>query len=217
MSQPISKDAVPPSASQRRRRGPRPFVSAFLGSRARLDRRRVRRYRHEPALRAPDRARPIQGRRARAGRSDRRRLAHHLGAADRRHRKIRAVPDAGRQQGRRRHPFAQGARAARARAEDDAGVFPRRRRVGPVLRRRDDHAGDFRSFRARRPEAGRRRPCAVCSAGDDRHPCPAFRRPEPGDGQGRGLLRPDHGGLLRCQRRARRLCISPRPGASWRP
>ena len=201
MSHPVSKDAAPPPVYGGEG-GPDAFVRAFLGSHARLDRRRLRRHRHEPPLRAADGARSVQ-RPARAPRSYRRRLAHHLGAADRRHREICAVPDAGRQQGRRRHPLAQGARAARPWAKDDDRVSARRRRVRPVLGRRHDHAGDFRALRARRTETGRRRSRALHLTRDHRHPRCAVRRPEPRHGQSRGLLQPDHGGVFRRQRRAR--------------
>ena len=57
----------------------------------------------------------------------------------------------------------------------------------------------------------------VCSAGDDRHPCRAVRRPEPGDRQGRGLLQPDHGDLLRRQRRARPRAYRLGMEHSWGP
>ena len=92
---------------------------------------------------------------------DRHRLADRLGAADRRHRQIRAVPDAGRQQGRGRHSLARRAGADRARQTHGRRVPARRRRGGAVLRRRDHHAGDFGAVRARRPEAGQRRPRAL--------------------------------------------------------
>ena len=147
----------------------------------------------------------------------RRRLAHHLGAAARRHRKIRAVPDAGGQQGRRRHAVAGGARAERPGPTDDDRVSAGRRRVGPFFRRRDYHSGDFGAFRARRIETGRRRSGALCAAGDDRHPCAAVRRPEPRHGPGCGLLQPDHGDVLRRQRRTWAYRISPPPGSFWRP
>ena len=45
-------------------------------------------------------------------------FADRLGAADRRHRQICVVPHAGRQQGRRRHPLAQRARAHGSRARN---------------------------------------------------------------------------------------------------
>ena len=87
-------------------------------------------------------------------------LADRLGAADRRHRQIRAVPDAGRQQGRGRHPFARRARPHGARQADRRGVPARRRRRGAVLRRRHHHAGDLGAFGAGGPEAGQRRAVA---------------------------------------------------------
>ena len=82
-------------------------------------------------------------------------------------------------------------------------ISARRRRSGPLFGRRDYHSGDFGSFRARGTEAGRRRPGALCAAGDDRHPCAAVRGPEPRHGQGRGFLQPDHDYVFRRQRRAR--------------
>ena len=105
MSNPVSKDAVSPSSVSSGGEGPGPFVQEFRGSGARFDRRRVRRYRHKPALRVEDSARPAGRGRARPASGHRRRLAHHLGAAARRHREIRAVPDAGGQQGRGRQRY----------------------------------------------------------------------------------------------------------------
>ena len=191
-----------PAASLWRRGRPDAFLRTFLDHGAELDRRRFRRHRHEPPLRAADGAWPVQGP-ARGARGDRRGFAHHLGAAHRGHREICRVPDAGRQQGRRRHPVPEGARPARARAADDDRLSPRGRRIGAVLGRRDDHAGDFGSLRARRPEAGRRQSRALCPARDSGDPGPPVRRPKPRHGAGGGLFQPDHGGVLRRQRRAR--------------
>ncbi len=44
----------------------------------------------------------------------------------------------------------------------------RRRRRGAVFRRRDHHPGDFGALRARGPQTGRRRSCALRAAGDRR-------------------------------------------------
>ena len=125
----------------------------------------------------------FEGRRARARRSHRRRLADHLGADDRRHREIRAVPDAGRQQGRGRHPVADGAGAARARAARRRGRFclaSPARRCSPATR------SSRRRFRCSRRSKGlkqrRRQRSRPTSCRRPRHPGAAVRRAEPRHG-----------------------------------
>ena len=105
----------------------------------------------------------------RADRGHRHRLAHHLGAADRRHGEIRAFSDDGGQQGRRRHSFAQRAGPDGARQQVENRLPARRRGRGAVFRRRDHHAGDLGAISARGPEAGQSRPRDLCAARDDRH------------------------------------------------
>ena len=81
--------------------------------------------------------------RARRAAGRRHGIAHHLGAADRRHRQICPVSDAGGQQGRRRHPVAAGAGARRSAAFRDrpaaslgvlgAAMFYRRFMIMPAI------------------------------------------------------------------------------------
>ena len=69
-----------------------------------------------------------------------------------------------------------------------------------VLRRRGDHAGAVGAVRGRRPEdrdAGVR---ALRRAAHRRHPDRAVRRAVARHREGRGLLRPDHAGLVRRHR-----------------
>ena len=60
------------------------------------------------------------------------------------------------------------------------------------------------------------RPHALHLAGDHRHSRYAVRRPKPRDGQSRSLLQPDHGRVFRRQRRARNCAYRLRIGASCR-
>ena len=180
----------------------------LLGADARQHRRRLWRYRHQPALRVP--------------RSDRRR--------DRRRRGRRASavlgvlslilwalivivtlkyvadPAARRQQRRGRHARADGAGAARARHEHaDRCVLLGIDRRRAVLRRRHHHAGDLGAVGGRRPQgrdAGLR---ALRRAADRRDPGRAVRRAVARHRAGRGVLRPDHAGLVRRDRGRRAL------------
>ena len=87
-----------------------------LDARARLDRRRLRRHRHQPALRLARGAAARAGRRrTRRERGDRRHLAAALGADPHRHAEVRRADPARRQPRRGRHAVADGAGAARAR------------------------------------------------------------------------------------------------------
>ena len=113
----------------------------LLGLTDRRDRRGVRRYRHQPALRVPRSAGPGRRRRAGRRRDPRRAQPRLVDAVPRRHGQIRAVPDAREQSRRGRRAGAGGAGAARARLAVAHRDRARRGGRGVVLRRRDDHAG----------------------------------------------------------------------------
>ena len=144
-------------------------------------------------------------RRPASPRPDRRRgFADRLGADRHRHRQIRPVPDAGRQQGRGRHPFADGPGANRARQAHAADFLSRRRRLGAVFRRRDHHAGDFRALGGGGAQSAFAQPRPVHPAGDHRHPDPAVPRPEPRHGGHFRAVRSGDDRVLPVHRRARR-------------
>ena len=115
-------------------------------------RRRLRRHRHEPAVRTQGsvRKRPPSGADRRA-QHPRHPFPGVLGARVNRVDQVHRLHHAREQQGRRRHHGADGAGAARgegpcARAGPDAAGIVRR---GAVLRRQADHAGDFGALRRR--------------------------------------------------------------------
>ena len=126
-------------------------VGGILGADARQHRRRLWRYRHQPAL-CVARIGHRGGRRRQSGeRTGRARhsVADHLGAADRRDCEIRADAAARRQQRRRRHAGADGAGIAQRRAAHIVRDPARHRQRRAVLRRCHDHAGAVRSVRRR--------------------------------------------------------------------
>ena len=180
----------------------------LLGHGAWLGRRRLRRHRHEPALRAQGLAGAHQADRHACDGNRRDRLAADLGADLHRHRQVRAVHHARRQQGRRRHALADGACAARGWQAHHADLPARRRRRSAVFGRRDHHAGDLGPLGDRGPETARRAPVrrflALYPADHHRDPDLAVHGAEPRHGQGRCPVRPDHGSVLRHARDARR-------------
>ena len=216
MSQPVSREAAPPSTYQAEGGASRPLERQLLDSRARLDRRRLRRHRNEPALRAADGARPAEG--LRRGPADvigvvsliiwallivvTAKYVLFLMQADNKGEggilSLKAL--------------AQRALGQRTTIAFLLGVAG----IGAVFRRRDHHAGDFRSLRARGTEAGRRRSRALCPARDNRHSGAPLHRPEPRHGGRRGLLRTDHGGRSSWSMPCSACFTSPTPGASWR-
>ena len=130
------------------------FQRKLLGADARQRRRRLWRYRHQPALRLPRSG--GGGGRVRPGdpRHRARRAVDDPVVADRRrHHQIRADAAARRQQRRGRHAVADGAGDPRARPADAARAAARRHRRGDVSRRLGDHAGDLGAVGGRRPEA----------------------------------------------------------------
>ena len=188
------------------------IAHGVLGADPRQHRRRLRRHRHQPALRLPR-----GGRRPRSAPSGRRRASAVLGVLSLIlwalivvvTLEIRPHPAARRQQRRGRHAGADGAGAARAAAKARGlvvllGIISAR----AVLRRRRHHAGAVGAVGGRRPEdrhAGLR---PLRRAADGRHPDRAVRGAVARHRQRRGLLRPDHAGLVR------RASRSPASGTS---
>ena len=176
----------------------------LLGAYARQRRGRLRRYRHQPALRA---ARGGAGRRRSGWHGDARRrarraLADPVGADHHRHAQIRPAPAARRQQRRGRHAHADGARLARARQDHGRGDAARHHQRLAVLRRCGDHAGAVGAVRDRRPQgrdAGLR---CLHRAADGGDPGRSVRGAVAWHRAGRDLLRPDHGGVVHRDRLA---------------
>ena len=128
--------------------------SGFLGLALALDRRRLRRHRHEPALCAARVTRAFQERGTARRGGDRHRLAPDLGAVFHRHPAkyvLFLMRADNRGEGGTLSP--DGAGAAGAAAPFGVRVLPRCRRGGSVLGRCDHHAGDLGALRARGAEA----------------------------------------------------------------
>ena len=177
-----------------------------LGAHSRQHRRRLRRYRNEPALclaRSGDR-------RCREGRPDdarggaRRALAHPLGVDCRRHAEICAHPAAGGQQGRRRDACPDGVGAARVEQEHRRRRILRHHQRGAVLWRRNDHAGTVGAVRDRGAQSRNPSRRSLYRAGhgrDSRRPvCRAIN----GYREGGSVLRPHHRRVVRRHRHSRR-------------
>ena len=172
---------------------------------------RLWRHRHEPALCAARIALACFQGGAAHGRGDHRRdVAAHLCADLHGHGQICAVPHARRQPRRRRHTVADGACAVGAGEARPHRLPARRRRRRAFFGRRDHHAGDLGALGRRGPRS-RHGPfqglCEfqrLCAGDHHRDPGPAVLGAKPRHGEGRGLFRADHGGVLPRDRRARR-------------
>ncbi len=161
--------------------------------------RRLRRHRHQPALRGEavgDRGRrPFARALRRAGRS----LDDLLVARDRGDGQIRRLHHARRQQWRGRRDGAGRAGASllgpgpRPQDRHRAGLA---RRPRAVLRRRHADARDLGPLGGRGPGRRKRRPAAPDPAADPRHPDRAVPAAALRDGADRQDVRPRHGGLV---------------------
>ena len=177
-------------------------------------RRRVRRHRHEPAVRdahgVRDRPRPAPDR----GRRLRRHLARVLGDHAGRHGQVRPADHARRQprRGRDHGPDRAGARHPGRPALHQAGArLARHLRRGAVLRRRDDHAGDLGAVGGRGPRGGVAvdRIARGADHAHDRHL--PVRRAALRDERRRPRVRPGDGAVVRDPRRLRARPRARRP------
>ena len=180
-------------------------------------RRRLRRHRDEPAVRAagvlPRRPRHRADPRERA----RRAVADFL-VADADHLdQVPRVRHARRQQRGGRHSRAAGARRAvprcpAAQPRDARGA--RAVRGGAALRRRDDYAGHFGARRGRRPAGRDARLRALHRPADGRHPLRTLPHSVARHRARRLAVRAGDDRLVRHDRRARRAVDRPGPGRS---
>ena len=148
---------------------------------------RLRRHRHQPAVRDAGVLLRLAPGAAHARERARRALADHLRAGAGHLDQVRRDRHACRQPGRRRHPGAHRARARaqrRTRCVGEAGRGPagpdraRHLRNGTAVWRRDDHAGDLRAQRGRRTRSRHAAVSAVCRAahrGDSGRLCSSSR------------------------------------------
>ena len=172
----------------------------------RFDRRRIRRHRHESALRPARVARPQREGGCPYGRSGNwRHLATDLRPDIHRNDQICRLPHASRQPRRRRYPFVDGAGAIRAGRRLSAGLSARRRRRRVVFWRRHHHASDLRHVGDRRPGACHSPLQRIRSADHHLHPRHAVLGAEPRNGARRGVFWPDHDHFFPQHRGAWRL------------
>ena len=188
------RKAVPAAARTPSRPGGRPRAGG------RRPRSRLRRHRHQPALRPPDRFHDRPGdRQAHARRRVRRDLADVLVDHARRLGQVRRHRDARRQRGRGRGDGPDRPRAPPAGGGPQQRSRHRRarrpRRV-PVLRGQPHHPRDLRAVRRRGP-AGRRSAAGAPRPPDRlRDPRRAVRRAALRHGPRRGSVRTDHDRLV---------------------
>ena len=161
---------------------PRRFAHEAVhgGARAARARRRLRRYRHEPAVRGEGNVQSRAWHPAHAREHPRRRIRDLLGPDDRRVGEVRVAGVARRQPGRRRHHGAARARngiGARPPARAGGAARDRRLRRVAVLRRCRAHAGDFRAICGRGTRSGHGGLQAVRRTARHRHPHRALRDP----------------------------------------
>ena len=119
-----------------------------------------------------------------------------LGAVHRRHRQIRAVPAARRQQWRRRNAIADGARPARARSPELGAAGARRARRLDVHRRFHDHASDLGAVSRRGSQAQGACTRALCRSDHHHHSRCAVLGAADRHRQGGVRFRPDHDRLV---------------------
>ena len=191
-------------------------TAGFKALAARQHRRRLRRYRHQPALRVArgrDRGRRSRRDIRRSQGGARRSLPDPVGADRRRDAEIRADPAARRQQRRGRHAGADGAGPARGRQPRRRDRAARHHQRRAVLRRRGDHAGAVGAFGDRRHQARHRGVRSLCRAADGDHPGGAVCGSVARHRARRGLLRTGDVHLVRRHRdrgRSARSCGIPR-------
>ena len=178
------------------------FHGYLQGPDAGQHRCRLRRHRHQPALRVARSHR--RGQRARGYRQPaggaRRALADPVGADRRGDAEIRRHPAARRQQRRGRHAGADGAGATRGRQGRRRDRAARHHLWRAVLRRRGPDPGAVGAVGDRRHQARYRDLRALCRAADADHSGGAVRRPVPWHRARRRVLRADHVRLVRRHR-----------------
>ena len=163
------------------------------------NRRRLRRHRHEPAVRDARVLFRVALGSADARECPGRALADHLLAAARHLGEVHRHRHARRQSGRRRHSGLDRTAAARHGANGShrsaAGADGHLRRIAAV-RRRHDHAGDHGARSGRGAQGGHASGRAVRGADRGRDSDRGVRDSETRDAPGRQAVRPDHGGLV---------------------
>ena len=186
-----------PGAGRRKRKAP--AADRTRGAHHRRRRGRLRRYRHQSALRL-SRGGARRGRGARShhhvGRT-RRPVADPLVADHRRHAQVRHLPHPRRQQRRGRHARPDGAGATRVGSGRGVRRSPRHHRRRAVLRRRGDHAGAVGAVGGRGPRDCRSASRRLRHSTVGLHPARAVSGSVAGHGAGGDVLRAGHGRLVR--------------------